>query len=97
MRPTEYVLIYGAVGTLLVALNYVPPWASLRDEGRRFCDEQFSLDDIHDPEPLVDAVERRSKIEKALLLDRSLLSTMQTDVVLFAPLLASVFAVFLPS
>jgi hypothetical protein len=94
-RPPEYVLIYGAVGTLLVALTYVPAWASLRDEGLRLRDDQFALGEFDDVERLVDVVEARSRFEVILQIDRPLLSTLRTDLIIFTPLLASAFAAFL--
>ena len=52
-RPPEYVLIFGGVGSLLVALVYVPPWAALRQRGYRLCDELFPMRDLDNPQAIL--------------------------------------------
>jgi hypothetical protein len=95
-RPPEYVLIFGGVGSLLVALVYVPPWAALRQRGYRLCDELFPMRDLDNPQAILSLAGDRQKLEQILGLDHSALGDLQTGLVILSPLLASAAAAFLP-
>ena len=95
-RPPQYVLIFGGVGTLLVALVYVPPWAALRQAGHRLCDELFSTRELDRPDAILSMAGDRQKLEQILGLDHGVLGDLQTGVAILSPLLASAAAAFLP-
>jgi hypothetical protein len=95
-RPPEYVLIFGGVGSLLVALVYVPPWAALREAGYRLCDQLFPIRDLDQPPAILSMAGDRQKLEQILGLDHSVLGDLQTGVAILSPLLASAAAAFLP-
>lgn len=95
-RPPQYVLIFGGVGSLLVALVYVPAWAALRRGGYQLCAELFPMSHLAQPSAILCRAEDRQKLERLLGVDRSVLGDLQTGVAILAPLLASAATTFLP-
>jgi hypothetical protein len=95
-RPPQYVLIFGGVGSLLVALVYVPAWGALRHAGYELCDELFPMSHLAQPQAILSRSGDRQKLEQILGVDHSVLGDLQNGVAILAPLLASAAAVFLP-
>lgn len=95
-RPPQYVLIFGGVGSLLLALVFVPGWTALRNKGVELCDRLFSLHGLRTPSAIVAKAEERQKMEQVLGVDRSVLTEMQSNIFILSPLLASAAATFLP-
>jgi hypothetical protein len=95
-RPPEYVLIFGGVGSMLVALAYVPGWAALRDRGQQLCDELLPMDRLEAPSAILSVGRERRDLEQILGTDKSVLADMQTGLAILAPLLAGAAAAFLP-
>jgi hypothetical protein len=95
-RPPQFVLIFGAVGSLLVAQAYVPGWTALQREGHRLCDELFPMGSLDEASAILSTAEGRQKLEQVLGVDRSMLTDMQTGLIILAPLLASTAAALLP-
>jgi hypothetical protein len=58
-RPPQYILIFGAVGSLLVALVYVPSWTVLQRQGHQLCDELFPMESLHDATAILSTAEAR--------------------------------------
>jgi hypothetical protein len=95
-RPPQYVLVVGGVGSLLVALVYVPAWAALRDRGLRLCDELFPMACPDQPSAILSRAGDRQVLEQILGTNRSVLSDLQTGLAILGPLLAGAAAAFLP-
>lgn len=96
-RPPQYVLIFGGVGSLLVAMVYVPAWSALQIRGLRLCDELFRIEHLEDPVAILNQAENRQKLAQILGADTSVWSDLQTGLAILAPLLASAAAAFLPN
>jgi hypothetical protein len=94
--PPQYVLVFGGVGSLLVALIYVPAWAAVQRSGLLLRDELFPMRDLEEPAAVLSMAEDRQKLERILGGDRSVFADIQTGLVILAPLLASAAASFLP-
>jgi hypothetical protein len=95
-RPPQYVLVIGGVGSLLVALVYVPAWAALRDRGLRLCDELLPMACPDEPSAILSRAGDRQTLEQILGTNRNVLADLQTGLAILGPLLASAAAAFLP-
>ncbi|GAA0992028.1 hypothetical protein GCM10009555_080380 [Acrocarpospora macrocephala] len=91
------VLIFGGVGSLLVALAYSPARAALQEAATRLCDDLLPLADVDDAATVLTRAEDRAKLEQLLGADRNLLAELQTGLAILGPLLSSAAAAFLPS
>ncbi|MEU6665817.1 hypothetical protein [Streptomyces sp. NPDC046727] len=91
---TEPTLVFGASSSALVALVYAPVAAILRQRGRELVDLCHPLGTL-DPGELADALDKRSRLEAALGVDRTAFSDIQTNLVVVGPLLAGAASVFL--
>jgi len=87
--PPQFVLVFGGVGTLLVALYYVPASTALQRRGQRLCDDLFPLAKANEAPAILAAAEDRHKLEQLLGADRSITAGMQTNLAIFGPLLIS--------
>ena len=85
--PREYVLVLGAVGSLVVGICYAPAAAALRRSGERLTDAMFAKPPA-DGEDLVQQLDRRAKFEQLLGVDRALFVDLQTAIPILGPLLA---------
>jgi hypothetical protein len=93
--PPQYLLVYGGVGSLLVAVSYVPGWTALQRGGKRLCDELFPMDGLDEASAVLSMAGHRQSLEQALGVDRSVLSDLQTGLAIVAPLFASAAAALL--
>jgi len=93
--PPEVVLVLGGVGSLLVALFYVPAAAALQRRGRSLCDELFPLTEAEEASAILSVAEDRHKLEQLLGMDRGVFADLQTGLVILGPLLAGAAAAFL--
>jgi hypothetical protein len=91
----QFVLVFGGVGSLLVALFYVPAAAALQRRGQRLCDDLFPLTDAEEASAILSVAEDRHKLEQLLGLDRGVFADLQTGLVILGPLLAGAAAAFL--
>ena len=89
------VVIYGAAWSVIVAFAYVPAAGALREAARTLCRTVVPLADVSAADLPARADERR-RLEQALGVDRGILADVQSGLIIFAPLLASATAVFLP-
>jgi hypothetical protein len=94
--PPQYVLVVGGVGSLLVALAYVPGWSALQLRDRRLCDELFPMGHLDEAAAILTTASDRQKLEQILGADRNVLADMQTGLAVLGPLLAGAAAAFLP-
>jgi hypothetical protein len=92
---TAVVVVYGAAWSLIVALAYAPAAGALRDAARALSRTVVPLTSVT-PADLPARLENRHRLEVILGADRSLLSDLQSGVIILAPLLASGATVFLP-
>lgn len=93
--PPEIVLVFGGVGSLLVALFYVPAATALQRRGQSLCDELFPLAKADEASAILSVAEDRHKLEQLLGMDRSVFADLQTGLVILGPLLAGAAAAFL--
>ena len=94
--PPEAVVVFGAVGSTLVALVYGPVAAALRRRGEDLCDQLFPLGEASQPADILDQAENRQKLAQLLGTDRGLVAELQSSLAILGPLLASAAATFLP-
>jgi hypothetical protein len=94
--PAQYIVVFGAYGSLLAGLVYVPAWAALRNRGLRLCDELLSLEGLTRAPEILSRAGDRQKLEQILGADRNVLADLQTGLAILAPLLASAAVAFLP-
>jgi hypothetical protein len=95
--PPEVVLVLGGVGSLLVALFYVPAATALQRRGQSLCDELFPLAKADEASAILSVAEDRHKLEQLLGMDRSVFADLQTGLVILGPLLAGAATAFLSS
>ena len=95
--PTEVTLVFGATGSLLVALLYVPAASAIRREGERLRDALFSLRDANEGAQLSDLAERRRRFEQLLEIDRDVFADLQTGAIVMGPVISSAIGGFLPA
>ncbi|MET7400326.1 hypothetical protein ABZS66_43255 [Dactylosporangium sp. NPDC005572] len=95
-RPDQYILIFGGVGSLLVAAAYVPAWTALQDSAHRLRGELFPLDDLADGPTILSNAADGQRLEQILGADRGILADLQNGMAVAAPLLAGAVAAFLP-
>jgi hypothetical protein len=95
-QPVQFILVFGAFGSLLAGLVYVPAWAALRDRGVRLCDELLSLDCLTAVPEILSTAADRQKLEHILGADRSVLADLQSGLAILAPLLAGAVVAFFP-
>jgi hypothetical protein len=94
--PPQTVLIFGGIGSALVALAYVPASTALNNRGQRLCDQLFPLAEADEPAAILSRAEDRNKMEQLLGVDRSIAADLQTGLVILGPLIASAATAFLP-
>jgi len=95
-RPPQFVLVFGAFGSVIVGLVYGPAWTALQRRGRLLCDEMYPLRTLDQQAAILTQAADRQKLEQILGLDQSIISDLQGGLVILAPLLASAVAAFLP-
>lgn len=92
----QTVLIFGGVGSALVAVAYGPASTALQNWAQRLCGELFPLQEADEPAVILNQAEDRSKLEQLLGADRSVVADLQTGLAILGPLIASAAAAFLP-
>jgi hypothetical protein len=93
--PSQFVLIFGGMGSLLVALFYLPAAAALQRRGLWLSDELFPLRETDNASVILSRAEDRHKLEGLLGADRGVFADFQTGLAILGPLLASAVAAFL--
>lgn len=93
--PPQLVLIVGGVGSLLVALFYVPAATALHRGGQSLCKELFPLHEAKEASAILRGAEDRRKLEQLLGIDRGVVADLQTGLAILGPLLGSAAAAFL--
>ncbi|HEY5988297.1 MAG TPA: hypothetical protein VIV12_18255 [Streptosporangiaceae bacterium] len=93
--PPQFALIFGGLGSLLVALFYIPAASALQRRGRRLCDELFPLGKADEASAVLGVAEDRHRLEQLLEVDRSVATDLQTGLAVLGPLIASAAATFL--
>jgi hypothetical protein len=95
-RPPQFVLIFGAYGSVIVGLVYGPAWAALQRRGQLLCDEMYPLRKLDEVAAVLSQAVDRQKLEQMLGLDRGIITDLQGGLIILVPLLASAVAAFLP-
>jgi hypothetical protein len=94
--PREAVTFFGAGGSLLVGLAYLPSATALRNRGQALCDDLFPLRKAEEAAAVLRLAEERQRLEQLLGADRSAFGELQSGLIILGPLLASAAATFLP-
>jgi hypothetical protein len=94
--PFEYVLVFGGVGTLLVAIVYTPAAIGLRRQAHDLAERLFRLTGTDEPAALLERTEQRARFEQLLGAEAGPFADLQAGIVVLTPLLASAVAVWLP-
>lgn len=81
-----YALLYGAFGTSVIVLLYLPAYAALRDAGTRLCDSVLPLPANANAVP--DWLDNRQKLNSLFGLDKSALESLKTGIAILTPILA---------
>jgi hypothetical protein len=92
----QTVLVFGGVGSALVAAAYGPASTALKAWAQRVCDELFPLHQADEAAVILNQAEGRSKLEQLLGADRSVAADLQTGLAILGPLIASAATAFLP-
>lgn len=95
-RPSQFVLVFGAYGSVIVGVVYGPAWTALQRRGRVLCEEMYPLRELDQQDAILSRAADRQKLEQILGLDQSMISDLQGGLVILAPLLTSALAAFLP-
>ena len=94
--PPQFVLIFGGLGSVLVALFYVPAATALRRRAQCLCDELFPPpSETDDAAAILSATDNRQKLAQLLGADRNIIADLQAGLAILGPLLASAAAAFL--
>lgn len=93
--PLSQVLPFGAAGSAVVALFYVPPAATLRRAVDRELRRLLPLDSTSSPEDLVATLEERHSIRRLVVGERGLYDEVTASLVVLAPLIAAALQRFL--
>lgn len=92
----QTVLIFGGVGSALVAAAYGPASTALKTWAQRLCDELFPLHEADTAAVVLNQAEGRSKLGRLLGADRSVTADLQAGLAVLGPLIASAATAFLP-
>ncbi len=93
--PPQFVLVFGGIGSVLVALFYVPAGTALQRRGQCLADELFPLSQVNEAAAILSAADDRHKLELLLGVDRGIFTDLQSGLAILGPLLASAAAAFL--
>jgi hypothetical protein len=95
---SQDILLFGALGSFLVAIPYVPALSALRAAGLRLCDRLFppTGNDGADADDVVTRADKRHKLRELLGTDRAAFAELTSSVVIAGPLIAATMATFLP-
>lgn len=96
VTPPEIVLIFGGVGSLVVAVLYAPAASALNLQARNLCHQLINLDDAEDADGVLELGEKRRRLEQLLEVDRGVLADLQTGLIVLGPLIASAAGRLLP-
>jgi hypothetical protein len=94
--PSQFVLVFGGFGSLLVAVFYVPAAGALDRRGQSLSAELFPLSEANEASAILNLAENRNKLEQLLGVGHGVLADLQTGLAILGPLLASAAAVLLP-
>lgn len=100
--PPEFVLLYGVIFAVAVAIVYLPPELALREAGRTLQNiastqiESTMPTPSNEVERWLEQAGQRDRIGKVLGLDVPIVARVQTSLGLFAPLIASLIGALVP-
>jgi hypothetical protein len=95
--PPEITLVFGGMGSLLVALLYVPAASAIRQEGEFLSERLFSFRKESEGARVSELAEKRRKFDELLGIDRDFLADLQIGVVVLGPVISSMLGGFLPN
>lgn len=88
-QSREFVVVFGAAGSLGVGIFYAPAAVALRRCGERFAAVALSGERPRDVADLVDRLARRKQLEQFMGADRTMLGDLQSAIPILGPLIAS--------
>jgi hypothetical protein len=93
--PPQFVLVFGGLGSLLVAFYYAPAATAVQRCGQELCNDLFPLAGADDAATILTVAGDRHKLEQLLAVDRGVAADLQTGLVILGPFLASAATAFL--
>jgi hypothetical protein len=82
----QLVLIIGGVGSLVVALFYVPAATALQRRGQSLCGELFPHEEAREASAILSLAEDRRKLRQLLGIDRGVAADLQTGLAILCRL-----------
>ncbi len=94
--PAEYVLLFGAGLTVVVALVYVPPSEGLRRRARAMVDEAFPVPNQLEGD-WQQQLQRRRDLAAVLRTDETIRNSIQNALIIGGPLITSALTLLIPT
>ncbi|GAB3060285.1 hypothetical protein GCM10027053_23090 [Intrasporangium mesophilum] len=91
--PT-YVLVFGAFGSLIVAVSYLPGWTALRSRGRDFLDELVPIETLSAQSDVIGAMRERKDAASMLGTDRTIFGDFSAGVLISSPIIFGAIGAF---
>jgi hypothetical protein len=94
--PAEGIVIFGAIGSAIVAAVYVPSRAALREHVYALCQRLVPVETADDPAAVAKLLGDRRNLEDLFAVDRGAFAELQTGLLILGPLTAGAFGLLLP-
>lgn len=93
----ETVVVFGAMGSVVVGLIYIPAYSALRERAMRVMAQFLPLPASTDVPTLLELSERRAALLNFLSVDVEATGALRNNVWILSPLLSAAAALFLPT
>jgi hypothetical protein len=91
------VVVFGAMGSVVVGLMYVPAHSALRERAMRVMAQFLPLPTGTDVPKMLELSERRAALLSLLSVDVEAMGALRNNVWILSPLLSAAVALFLPT
>lgn len=93
--PPEGMIIFGMVGSLVVAATYLPARGALHNHAHQLVDEMFPLSDDLEAAQVLGTAENRHRMQDLLGLGKTMLGDLQSNIPILAPFIAGLVDLFI--